>query len=102
MDLSTKIFKVDVPTLKGNSVRLYPPVVKNNDIIEIPSELKTKGMKVDLDIDVVFINNECFLHMVDRRIKFKGLSVKGNATTKNYSSRFWITYFGIAIKVVYK
>ena len=79
----------------------------NNYLAELPAELKTEGMKVDLAVGVCFINNECYLHTVDRRIKFKGFSVlvtreKSKVTTNNYYSRIWIIYFGFRIRVVYE
>ena len=57
VDLATNIFKAYLPTLKGKSVRPHLPVVRDNDLIELPVELKMEGMEIDLDIDVVFINN---------------------------------------------
>ena len=53
------------------------PIVLPNNIIELHPELKTKGMIVDLAIDVCYINNESFLQKVDCKIKLKGLSVFG-------------------------
>ena len=41
------------------------------DVVDLPPELDTDGMEVDLPIDVIFINNEAFLHALDRRIKSK-------------------------------
>ena len=34
-------------------------------------------MRLELAIDVVYINDQSFLHSVDRRIKFKGISHLG-------------------------
>ena len=67
----------DVATLKGKSVKPHPPVVNRNNVIDLPPELKIKGMKVELAMDVVFISDQSFLHTVDRTIKFRRLSHLG-------------------------
>ena len=77
VDLAEKIFKADVPTLKGKSTKPHPPIVNRNDVIELPDELQHNGRKLELAIDVVYINNECFLHSVDRSIQLKLLSTLG-------------------------
>ena len=60
VNLAEKIFKTDVATCKGMSTRPSPPVVTTNNLIEFPKELVTAGRKIELAIDIVFINNERF------------------------------------------
>ena len=60
-------------TLKGKSVRPRPPVVTTNDIIELPPELVTKGRKVEIAINIVYINGEALLHSVDRLIRYNAI-----------------------------
>ena len=69
MNLAEKIFGLDVLNTKGKWVKEKPNVVSNEDFIEIPPELDLAGKEMELAIDVVYINRECFLHTVDRTIK---------------------------------
>ena len=71
MDLAKKIFKADVATLKGTSTKPHPPVVNENGIIELLSELEHKGWCIKLAIDLFYTNDEAFLHSVDYTIKLK-------------------------------
>ena len=55
--------------------------------MELPSKLQMNGKEVDLAVDVVYINQEAFLHAVDRTIKCPscvaiGTYTKGEAPTK--------------------
>ena len=77
VDLAEKIFGADVPTLKGKSTKPHPPIVNRNDVIELPDELQHNGQEIELAIDVVYINDECFLHSVDRIIKLGIISTLG-------------------------
>lgn len=72
LNLTDKIFKADVATCKGKSTHPKPPVVSKNDIVKIPPELGIQGMKLELAIDVIYINDESFLHSVDRTIRNNG------------------------------
>ena len=61
--------------------------MRKEDDIELPPELDLAGKEMDLAIDVVYINNEAFLHTIDRRIKeptcvILGTYSKGEAPTK--------------------
>ena len=77
VDLAEKIVKAKVPRIKGKSTKPHPPVVHKNDVIELPEDLQHNGRKLELAIDVVYINDEFFLHSVDRRIKLKLISTLG-------------------------
>ena len=72
-----KIFQKDVATLKVKSVKPHPSVINKNEIIELPPELNVRGRKVELAIDVVYINDQSFLHSVGRTINLQGLSHLG-------------------------
>ena len=51
----------------------HPPVVTISDVVELPPELENRGREVELAMDVVFIDNESFLHTVDRSLRYNGL-----------------------------
>lgn len=88
VDLMEKIFGKDMATLKGKTTRAHPPVVNLRDIIHLLPEFKIKGLEIELVIDVVYINDQSFLHSVDWTIKLRGLSTldtrrKGKKYTKD-------------------
>ena len=70
VDLAQKIFLADVATCKGKSTAPRPSVVTTEDVVELPDELKHKGRKVKLAIDVAYINNHSFLHSVHWKINY--------------------------------
>ena len=45
--------------------------------MELPPELRMEGREIKIAIDVVCINNESFLHSLDRTIKHNELVVLG-------------------------
>ena len=63
--------------MKGKREKPKSPIVTTEDVVEMPPELNSEGMEVDLAIDVVFIDNEAFLHTVDRKIKKPSCVVLG-------------------------
>ena len=64
-----KIYGVNVPVLKGKSVRTKPqPVVK--DYVEVPTELKQKNIAVELCADVMYIQGVTFLVTISKHLKF--------------------------------
>ena len=69
MNLAEKVFGLDVSNTKGKWAKERPKAVSNEDFIELPPELEVAGKEMELAIDVVYINRECFLHTVDRTIK---------------------------------
>ena len=77
LTLAEEIFEKDVATCKGKWTKHKPPTVTREDVIELPLELRTEGMEVDLAINVVFVNDEVFLHTLDRRFKTPSLVVLG-------------------------
>ena len=80
-NLAEKIYLANVATLKGKSVRPHPPVVTRRDMIELPPELMVEGKKIELAIDILFIDGEAFLHSVDRSIKYNGVVSLGPSYT---------------------
>ena len=62
-------FGLDVLNCKGKWTKLKPKVVSNKDEIELLPELDLAGREMELGIDIVYINQECFLHTVDCTIK---------------------------------
>ena len=56
-------------------------------MIDLLPKLQVKGMKMELAVDVVFINNKVFFHTLDRKIKCPhsvvlGTRAKGQAYSK--------------------
>ena len=87
MNLAEDVFGLDLPNTKGKWIKEKPRVVSNEDVIEIPPELDLAGKEFELAIDIVYINCECLLFTVDRKIKEPscvalGTYSKGNAPTK--------------------
>ena len=83
-----------MPTLKGKATAPRPPVVTTEDVIELPTELQHNGRKIELAIDVVYINDQSFLHLVDRSIKLKLLTALGTRKKgENYDAK--LLYEGI-------
>ena len=77
INLMVEMMGKDVGTLQGKSVKPKPPVIDKCNIVKIPRELEMKGKKVEIAIDVVYINDQSFLHLVDRTVKFRGISHLG-------------------------
>ena len=82
MKLAKKAFGKDVAVLKGKRTRPHPPVVRKDDIVDLPPELQLKS--VDIAMDVVYVEDQAFLNAVDRSAKFKSLACMG--TTKKLTS----------------
>ena len=93
VNLAEKIYLADVATLKGKSVRPHPPVVTRNDMIELPPELMIEGRKIELAIDIVYINGDAFLHSVERSIRYNGIVCLGKrgmiCTQQQHCVRHW-------------
>ena len=65
-----KIYGPDGSTLKGKSTR--PTTTKEvDDWIEIPEELYERNQKLELCIDVMYVNNAKFLNGIDKTIRFR-------------------------------
>ena len=77
INLMSEMMGKDVSTLQGKTVKPKAPVVDKCKIVELPKELNCKGRKVELTVDIFYINDQSFLHSVDRTIKFRGISHLG-------------------------
>ena len=67
VDIAESIFGPDMATLKGKSVRKKPkPVLE--DWVELPRELHMKHMRVELCMDIMYINGVAFMCTIDRTI----------------------------------
>ena len=87
MNLAEKIYGPDVPTCKGKWTKRKPKIVKDKDTIDLLPELRIKGMETELAIDMVYINDKAFLHILNRKIKclhtvVLGTCAKGQAYDK--------------------
>ena len=69
MNLAERIFGLDVPNTRGKWTKEKPKIGSNEDVVEIPPELDFAGKEMELAVNIVYINSECFLHTVDRTIK---------------------------------
>ena len=98
-DLANNIFGKDVATCKGKWVRPKPKVVKDSDVVDSPLELRINGIKLDLAIDVLFINAKGFLHCVDRRIKCLNLVILGTrAKGRSYNKQILVEGLDICLR----
>ena len=64
MNLVEKVFGPDIPFCKGKWAKWKPKVVKDNDTIKLPPELRVKGMQIELAVNILYI--KAFLHIIDR------------------------------------
>jgi hypothetical protein len=72
IDLAEELFGPDAPTAKGKTIRKRPVPVQE-DLIEIPREIRKKNQDLTLCVDLMFICNLPMLTCIDRRIKFRSL-----------------------------
>ena len=67
--IAQNIFGPDMATLKGKSTRRKPKAVLE-DWIELPKEILEKHSKIELCIDVMYINGVGLMTAIDRTIKY--------------------------------
>jgi hypothetical protein len=65
-----KIFGADMLSLRGKLVRHKSTPVRE-DVIEIPEELFSQNRKIDLWIDIMYVNKCGFMTMIDQTIQFR-------------------------------
>ena len=70
IDVAEKIYGPSASTFKGKTKRKTPQAVVD-DWIEIPKELLESNEKLDLCIDIMFINNVALFVSIDKSIKFR-------------------------------
>jgi hypothetical protein len=61
-----KIFGADMSSLRGKSTRRKSTPVRD-DVIEIPEELILQNRKIDLCIDIMYVNICGFMTTIDHR-----------------------------------
>ena len=81
-----EMFGKDASILKGKETRPYPFEVNQEDIIELPSELRIR--KTELAADVMFIEGQALITSIDRKVKFEGVVPMGNF--KKLSKEQWL------------
>ena len=70
--IAQNIFGPDMATLKGKSTRKKPkPVLE--DWIELPKEILEKHRRIELCIDVMYINGVGLMTAVDQTIKYRSV-----------------------------
>ena len=67
-----KIFGPDIASLKGKSTRPKTKIVVNNDI-QIPKKMLPDNMKVELCIDIMYVNGMPFLTTIDKTISYRSV-----------------------------
>jgi chromosome segregation ATPase len=76
-----KIFGADMSSLRGKSTRLKSTPVRE-DVIEIPEELILQNRKIDLCIDIMYVNKCGFMTTIDQTIRFRSTLPIENHTHK--------------------
>ena len=72
VDRANDIYGLPIAALKGKATRSKSAIM-SKDIIEIPEEIYMKNHKLQLCIDIVYINGMTFLVSIDKEIKFRSI-----------------------------
>lgn len=81
VDRTERIYGLPVATMKGKTMRQKQNPARQN-VIEIPMEIYKKNHRIELHIDVVFINSMPFLSAIDALISNRSLVyMKGKIDT---------------------
>lgn len=83
--LAEKIFGWDISTAKGRWIKQRPRRVVYEEV-QIPRELIVQNSRVELCIDLMFINNCVFLTAIDKTIPFRSC-----ASLPGKGSKYWTT-----------
>jgi hypothetical protein len=78
-----KIFGADMSSLRGKSTRSKSTPVRE-DVIEIPEELISQNRKIDLCIDIMYVNKCGFMTTIDRMIQSRSALPIENRTHEEY------------------
>jgi hypothetical protein len=73
-----------VKPVKGKSTRCKSTPVEEEDVIEIPEELIANNCKIDLCIDIMYVNKCRFMMTIDRMIRFQSAIPIEKCTHKEY------------------
>jgi hypothetical protein len=80
-----KIFGAGMLSLRGKSTRRKSTPVRE-DVIEIPEELIVQNRKIDLCIDIMYVNECGFMTMINQTIQFRSVLPIENRTHEEYYS----------------
>jgi hypothetical protein len=83
VNIAKKIFRADMSSLKGKSTRRKSTPVRE-DNIEIPEELIAHNRKIELCIDIMYVNECGFMTTIDRTIRFSSAIPIENRTHEEY------------------
>jgi hypothetical protein len=78
-----KTFGADMLSLRGKSTRCKSTPVRE-DVIEIPEELISQNRKIDLCIDIMYVNECGFMKTIDQMIRFRSALPIENRTHEEY------------------
>jgi hypothetical protein len=79
-----KIFGADMSSLRGKSTRRKSTLVQE-DVIEIPEELILQNRKIDLCIDIMYVNECGFMTTINQTIRFRSaLPIENRTHEENY------------------
>jgi hypothetical protein len=78
-------------SLRGKSTRRKSTLVQE-DAIEIPEELILQNCKIDLRIDIMYVNECGFMTTIDQTIQFRSAIPIENRTHEEYYTLYW-TWF---------
>jgi hypothetical protein len=78
-----KIFGTNMSSLRGKSTRRKSTPVRE-DSIEIPEELILQNRKIDLCIDIMYVNKCGFMTTIDQTIQFRSALPIENRTHEEY------------------
>jgi hypothetical protein len=78
-----KIFGADMSSLRSKSTRRKSTWVRE-DVIKIPEGLISQNRKIDLCIDIMYVNKCGFMTMIDQTIQFRSALPIKNRTHGEY------------------
>jgi hypothetical protein len=83
VNIAEKIFGADMSNLKGKLTRQKSTPVRE-DTVEIPEELIAQNCKIELCIDIMYVNESGFMTTIYRTIRFRSAIPIDNRTHKEY------------------
>jgi hypothetical protein len=83
VNIAKKIFGAVMLSLKGKSTRRKSTPVWE-DTVEIPEELIANNRKIELCIDIMYVNECGFMTTIDRTIRFRSAIPIENCTHEEY------------------
>jgi hypothetical protein len=83
VNIAKKIFGPDMLSLKGRSTRRKSTPVWE-DTVKIPEELIANNRKIELCIDIMYVDECGFMTTIDQTIRFRSAILIENRTHKEY------------------